>query len=241
MRAAVTSASVMVAAVVCPHPPLLFRELSGAQDALPDLRAACRRALGSALSSVPDVVVVVGGAEEAREWDASLPADVRRFGTSVAPHVSGAGRALPLSLGVGKRLLEEAGWRGEVQYHSLPWDADASSVTEAARAVGKVEGSAVLLVLGDGGTRRGEKAPGYVDERAFAYDDEIGRALAEGDAEALTRLDPALAEELGVLGRAAFGVLGEVVAGQGGRPRAQVLYRDDPFGVEYTVALWELS
>lgn len=231
----------MVAAVVCPHPPLLFRELSGAQDAVPELRAACREAIVSALAPPPDVVVVVGGADEAREWEASLPVDVRRFGTSTAPHVSGSDGSLPLSLGVGKRLLEEAGWGGDVQFHSLPWDADAASVTEAARAVGKVEGRAVLLVLGDGSTHRGERAPGYFDDRAFAYDDEIGRALAEGDAEALTRLDPALAEELGVQGRAAFGVLGEVVAGQGGRPRAQVSYRDDPFGVEYTVALWDLS
>ena len=231
----------MVAAVVCPHPPLLFRELSGQQDAVPELRAACREALVSALASTPDVVVVVGGADEAGEWDASLPVDVRRFGTSTAPHVSGPGRSLPLSLGVGKRLLEEAGWDGDVQYHSLPWDAHASSVTEAARAVGKVEGRAVLLVLGDGSARRGDKAPGYVDDRAFGYDDEIGRALAAGDAEALTRLDPALADELGVLGRAAFGVLGEVVAGQDARPRAQVFYRDDPLGVEYAVALWDLS
>ena len=37
----------IVAAVVCPHPPLLLRELSGAQDAVPELRAACHDALAS--------------------------------------------------------------------------------------------------------------------------------------------------------------------------------------------------
>ena len=89
----------IVSAVVCPHPPLLLRELSGAQDAVPELRAACHQALEAALGSRPDVVVVVGGADDAREWDPSLPVEVRRFGTTDAPHVVG----LPLSLGVAKR------------------------------------------------------------------------------------------------------------------------------------------
>lgn len=231
----------ILAAVVCPHPPLLLRELSGARDAVPELRSACHEALTSALATRPDAVVVVGGADHGAAWDASLPVDVRRFGTTTAPHVTGRDGALPLSLGVGKRLLDEAGWDGAVHLRSLPWDADAAAVAELAREVGKVEGHVVLLVLGDGGARRGEKAPGYLDDRAFAYDDEIGRALAEGDAVALTRLDPVLAEELMVLGRAAFGVLGEVVTAQGATPRARVLYRDDPYGVEYTVAVWELS
>jgi len=86
-----------------------------------------------------------------------------------------------------------------------------------------------------------EKAPGYLDERAFAFDGETGRALEQGDAEALARLDPGLGEELMVLGRPAFAVLGEAVAGQGARARARVLYSDDPYGVQYTVAVWELS
>jgi hypothetical protein len=232
---------VILAAVVCPHPPLLLRELCGARDAIPELRAACREALASALASRPDVVVVVGGAERAGEWDPSLPVDVRGFGTPDAPRVPGGLTTLPLSLGVGKRLLEEAGWDGEVRQHSVSWDADAGAVADLADALGKSDERAVLLVLADGSARRGEKAPGYLDQRAFAYDDEIGRALDEGDADALTRLDPALGAALMVLGRAPLGVLGEVVSAQGARPRARVLYRDDPFGVQYTVAMWDLA
>lgn len=225
------------AAVVCPHPPLLLRELSGAEDAVPQLRDACHDALATALAAGPDLVVVVGGADEAREWDPSLPVDLRRFGTTGAPPAAG----LPLSLGVAKRLLDESGWVGPVRFLSVSWAADDAAVADLARVVAKAEGRVLLLVLGDGSPRRGEKAPGHLDERSFAFDAEIGRALEEGDAEALARLDPVLAGELMVLGRPAFAVLGHVVSDQGGRPRPRVLYSDDPLGVQYTVALWDLS
>jgi len=228
---------VIVAAVVCPHPPLLLRELSGAQDAVPELRAACHEAVASGLAMHPDLVVVVGGADEAREWDASLPVEVRRFGTTDAPRVTG----LPLSLGVAKRLLEESGQVGPVRLLTLPWGADPTDVGTLARRVGELEGRVLLLVMGDGSARRGEKAPGYLDERAFAYDAETGRALEEGDAEALARLDPVLAGELMVLGRPAFAVLGEATSAQGARPRARVLYSDDPYGVQYTVSVWSIT
>ena len=227
----------IVAAVVCPHPPLLLRELSGAQDAVPELRAACHAAVVAALGCLLDTVVVVGGADEPGVWDAALPVEVRSFGTTTAPPVEG----LPLSLGVAKRLLEEAGWVGPLLLHTLPWDADPVSAAGLAHTVGEVEGRVVLLVMGDGSARRGEKAPGYLDERAFAFDDEVTAALDRGDAEALAGLDPVLAEELMVLGRAAFAVLGEAVRSQGSTPRPRLVYRDDPYGVLYTVALWDLS
>jgi hypothetical protein len=228
---------VIVAAVVCPHPPLLLRELCGAEDAVPGLRAACQDALASALAMRPEAVVVVGGEDVAREWDPSLSADVHPFGTPDAPHVTG----LPLSLGVARRLLDEAGWAGPMHLHTLPWDAGPEAVADVAERVRAVAGRVVLLVMADGSARRGAKAPGYLDERAFSFDDEVERALAQGDAPALAGLDPGLAEELMVLGRSAFAVLGEVVAAQGGTPRCRVSYRDDPYGVMYTVALWSFD
>ena len=227
----------ILAAVVCPHPPLLFRELSGAEDGVPELREACHDVLARALAASPDTVVVVGGADEGREWDASLPEDVRRFGTTDAPHVDG----LPLSLGVAKRLLGESGWVGPVRLLSVSWDADGAAVGDLARVVQKLEGRTLLLVMADGSGRRGEKAPGHLDERSFAYDSEVGRALEQGDAEALARLDPVVAGELMAHGRAALAVLGEAVTAQGAKPRPEVLYRDDPHGVAYDVVSWALS
>lgn len=229
----------IVAAVVCPHPPLLLRELGGAEDAVPDLRAACAAALAGALGHRPDAVVVVGGGDETAVWDPSLPVGVRRFGTTVAADTA----VLPQSLGVGRRLLDEAGWDGPVRMHTVSWDADAAEVADTARALGpaRSEERLVLLVLADGSARRGEKAPGHLDERSLGFDDETARALAGGDATALTGIDAELAAELMAAGRAALGVLGEAVLRQGDAPRAEVLYRDDPFGVDYVVALWSLA
>lgn len=245
----------IVAAVVCPHPPLLLHELSGAEDAVPALRAACDEALRRGLAAGATSVVVVGGADVPGEWDASLPDVAREFGGAAPRERPGGqpveGRRLPLSLRVGRRLLRETGWDGPVHLRSVTWEADSGEVEEAARAVlrvaeyAQVEGQpgpsrTLLLVLGDGGARRGDKAPGYLDPRAFAYDDKVEAALRAGDAGALRTLDPVLAADLMVLGRAAFAVLGATVLGAGLTAAAEVVYSDDPYGVQYTVACWRM-
>ncbi len=227
----------IVAAAVCPHPPLLLRELTGAQDPVAGLRAECLSAVAAVTRDDPDVVLVVGGDGVSRSWDPSLAPEVRRFGTTGAAD----GPGLPLSLGVGMRLLDEAGWAGAVELTAVAWDAPPEEVAELAeRIAGRAERVA-LLVLGDGSARRGEKAPGYLDDRAFDFDASVARALAEGNAAALEAMDVSLADELMVLGRAAFGVLGSVVRRQGDAPNAELAHQDDPFGVMYLVAVWQLS
>lgn len=95
----------------------------------------------------------------------------------------------------------------------------------------------VLLVLGDGSIRHGERAPGRQDARASGFDAAVATALAAADPAALAALDPTLAAELGACGRApwqiAAGVLGD------GRWVAKLRYSDMPFGVAYHVATWE--
>lgn len=229
----------IVAAVVCPHPPLLLRELSGAQDAVPDLRAACHEALGRALRLEVTTVVVVGGADTAGAWSASLPDAVRRFGTTGAA----TGPALPLSLTVGRRLVRSAGWDGPLLLRSVGWDADDSEVADVAEDVaglGDASPHVLLVVMGDGGARRGEKAPGYLDDRSFGFDATVEEALRSGDAAVLRDLDPDLAGQLMALGRPAFAVLGATVDAAGLRATGEVLHSADPYGVQYTVALWEL-
>lgn len=226
----------IVTAVVCPHPPALLRELGGAEDAVPLLRAACHQALGAALAAAPDAVAVVGGADRTRQWDPTLPLGLRRFGTTHARDAV----CLPPSLVVARRLLEEAGWSGRCAMHSVARDLGPAGARRLAEALGARDGRVALLVMADGSARRGEKAPGHLDPRAVGFDDRIGRALAEGDAQALRALDPGLAEELLAAGRAALTVLGEVALVQGSTVRAEVTYRDDPYGVMYTVASWHL-
>ena len=182
-RAAAYPRAVIVAAVVSPHPPLLLRELTGRVDVAAGLRATAVSALAGATASAPDVVVVVGGDDTGGAWDPGLPLDVRRFGTTGARPSPGT-PALPLSLAVGRRLLDEAGWSGPTRMHAVARDASAADVDALAGELTRPGERAVLLVLGDGSARRGEKAPGYLDERAFAFDDELAGALEKGDAAA---------------------------------------------------------
>lgn len=220
-----------LAAVLCPHPPLLFRELSGRQDVAALLRAACKDVLTQALALQPARVVVVGAADEARTWTGE-PA-IRRFGTTEPRRPVDE---LPLSLGVGRRLLDEAGWTGETELVSLTWDASDEAV-DAVAALLRDSDDTVVLLLGEGSTRCGDKAPGFLDERAFQFDESTATALTDGDADALRGLDVALADELMVLGRTAFRVLGAL-----GPPKsAHLAYDDDPFGVAYHVALWRYA
>jgi hypothetical protein len=225
---------VIVAAALLPHPPLLLRELGGGTDPVPDLRAAAVEVVRD-LVGAADEVVVVGPADASATWDPATPVDVRRFGGNG----DRVGAGLPLSLGVGRRLLDDAGWYGQVELRSIAWDAD--DPESLAADVAARPGRTALLVLGDGSARRGEKAPGYLDERAFPFDDALAKALAGADAEALHGLDQQLAADLMVLGRSSFRLLGAVALVQGGPVDATLTYRDDPFGVTYLVALWTFT
>jgi hypothetical protein len=228
---------VITTAVLCPHPPLLLPGLGGAADPVAGLRAAATDAVRRATAAA-SAVVVVGPHDTAARWDPALPVDVRRFGTTApAPQRP----ALPLSLGVGRRLLEEAGWDGPLDLLTVPWHATDDELDPVADDLAARPDGTALVLLGDGGARRGEKAPGYLDERAFGFDDALADALAGGDAPALRDLDPALAEELMVLGSAAFRLLGRLGDRQGGPARAALTHREDPFGVSYLVASWSFG
>ena len=102
-----------------------------------------------------------------------------------------------------------------------------------------LDGDGPVLVVANGTARRTEKAPGYLDDRATAYDDELAAALGVRSGTpapaALAALDEALAGELLVGHPAGLRALGRLLtAGH----RAEVGYADDPFGVQYWVVRW---
>jgi hypothetical protein len=224
----------IVGTAVCPHPPLLWRELTGGQDAAVDLRKACEAALASLVACAPEVVVVVGGADTGGRH-APGPAPVRSFGGTGAREGSDA---LPLSLGIAARLLDTVGGTVPVEMHAVAWDAGADEVADLGRSLARRPERTALLVMGDGGARRGVRAPGHLDERCFDYDERVLRALADADPAGLLALDPVLAAELLAAGRAALQVMAAAVVEDGAVCRSEVLYADDPFGVMYTVAVW---
>jgi hypothetical protein len=99
---------------------------------------------------------------------------------------------------------------------------------------GSTDAGAVLVVA-NGSARRGEKAPGYLDERAAGFDAALGAALRGPDPAALAGLDVLLAEELLAGNVAGLRALGEILTPE---HRASVDYDAEPFGVQYWVMRW---
>jgi hypothetical protein len=142
-----------------------------------------------------------------------------------------------LSLLVGRSLLDGASCPSEVVLQGVASEAPPEACAALGAALGAGPRTA-LLVMGDGSARRGAKAPGYVDDRAHELDQRAADALATGDADALAAIDPAVAAELLVAGRAAWQVLAGALGSK--RADARLLHADDPFGVLYLVATWRV-
>lgn len=235
----------LVAAAVCPCPPLLVPEVAaGAAPELDPARAACLDAVGVLAASRPDLLVVVGPGDgrAVGAYPAGAPGSFRGFGVALDvtlgdPGPAARGRPLPDSLAVGAWLLDRARWSG-APVEGLAVDGRGSA-EECARAGQELAARAdrvALLVMGDGSACRTLKAPGYLDERAEAFDARATEALGSADLAALDALDETLAYELKAAGRAPWQLLSGAARGAGlaGRP----LYEDAPYGVGYTVAAW---
>ncbi|TIC79477.1 hypothetical protein [Nocardioides sp. GY 10127] len=139
--------------------------------------------------------------------------------------------------------LEAVRWVGAGGPVRVVGDAQGARVAEALLGAASVpvsgagDGAAGVLVVANGTARRTEKAPGYLDDRAAGFDAALGAALRGADAEQLTALDTALAGELLVGHPAGWVELGSLLAQlPSGEWAADVLYDDDPFGVQYWVA-----
>jgi hypothetical protein len=223
----------IIAAALCPSPPLLIPGLTGAVQVLPELRLACEQAVAELLAADPDVVALVGPGERTMVWDEAARLDVAAF--APAMHVAvNTGSGLPMSLGVGGWLLDQAGYAGE----RLPQSVASNEPAERCAGIGADlrTGSArtALLVLADGSACRSLKAPGYFDERSSGFDAGVERAVRDGDLGALLAIEAGLASELMATGRPGWQVLAGALNGD--RLTTEIRYCDDPFGVAYLVA-----
>lgn len=233
----------LVAAALCPHPPILVPELAvGAAAELDGLRAACDEAIAVMLGERADQLVVVGADPDGGTYPSSAGASMHPYGVDL--RVGGVDGELPLALAIGAWLLDRAGSSLPVRYVGIAPDAPTSRCLVLGRTLGRPAERVGLLVLADGSARRTARSPASHDERGEPYDAMVTAALSGGDVAALGRLDAELAGELMVGGRAALQVLAgaaEPATGAGDRIEAEVRFTAAPYGVSYLVASWRLT
>ncbi|WP_217552949.1 class III extradiol dioxygenase subunit B-like domain-containing protein [Streptomyces sp. GbtcB6] len=239
----------LVAAAACPCPPVLVPEVAaGAAPELDTARAACADALGVLAAARPDLLVVVGPAEQPGRgvFPQGSPGTFRGFGVEVDVRLgSGAAgerdavgeRELPPSLAVAAWLLERTGWAdAPVEGLGVGELLEAERCVRAGREIAGRAARVAMLVMGDASACRTLKAPGYLDERAAPFDAEAARALGAADIAAIKALDTDLAAQLKAAGRAPWQVLAG--AAEDADLAGALLYDDAPYGVCYLVATW---
>ncbi|WP_405951003.1 class III extradiol dioxygenase subunit B-like domain-containing protein [Streptomyces prunicolor] len=239
----------LVAAAVCPCPPLLVPDVAaGAAPELAAARAACTDALGVLAAARPDRLVVVGPAEQSGRGPhpAGTRGSFRGFGVDLDVRLGGdrpedggavSERELPPSLAVAAWLLERTGWSdAPIEGLGVGEPLEAERCIQTGRDIVAQADRVALLVMGDASACRTLKAPGYLDERAAPFDAEVARALGAADVAALKLLDTELAYELKASGRAPWQVLAG--AAEGADLGGALLYEDAPYGVGYLVATW---
>ena len=104
----------ITSAALCPWPPLLVRELTGADPVLPELRTACAEAVAALLRASPEVVAVVGPGTATTSWPGNGRLNIAAFGPG-APAAAPGTAERPVLLpapGIGAYLLDPAGYRG---------------------------------------------------------------------------------------------------------------------------------
>ena len=202
----------MGSVVVVPGAPLLLPEYVGRQDVGVDLRQRAVAAIRSATDhdGVSAAVLVVATDREPR------------------------GTRPPLGRRVGEHLLALAAV-DVVDVVTVGWDAGVEECRGLGEGLAREHPGGSVVVVADGSARRGEKAPGHLDERSFGVDNEIVAALEAADSGRLLALDPGLCADLLVHGRAPLQVLAGAL-GDGIRHVSTELSVQDPLGVLWVVA-----
>ena len=224
----------LVAAAVVPIPPLLVPEIAGG-SAVADqpMRAAVDAAVARALTTEPEVVVVVGAADEAGSLEGSW--DWRGFGVPLpSPPVT---PRLPHALAIGAWLLDrQPGFTSSRRFHAVTADQSAQQCADLGRTLVAGTRRVALLVCGDGSACRSEKAPGAFDPDAEAWDGAALTALRGAAPAGLLGLDAAAGRRLLAAGRAPWQVLAGAAAE--GAFEAEVDWAEAPYGVFYVAGTW---
>ncbi len=223
-------------AAICPPAPLLARELTGLDPVIPELRQACATAAGQLIKSEPELIAVVGPGPRTAVWPADGRLDLATFGPALGrrDEKTRPPRPVPLPLGLGARLLDEAGYTGPRRLQSVHPGEPAAACLRLGADLRTLSGRVGLLVMADGSACRSLRAPGYLDPRAAGFDAALEEAVRCGDLGPLRTVDRGLARELLAAARAAWQVLAGAMPGRA--PSGEIHYKADPFGVFYLVA-----
>jgi hypothetical protein len=259
----------IVAASLCPAPPLLVRVLTGAQLVAEDLRTACLDSVAEIVAAAPDVIVIIGAAERTGTWDGASSFDVASFAPGLrngdvsrgAVSVAPTGD-LPPPLGVGTWLLDranqarhpgkagqasqagkagQAGWQPERVLQMVAHDEPPGRCAEIGAGLANLAGAAgrVALLVMADGSARRGL-------RAPGYLDERSVAFDAGVEQAVRsgRLEGLLAIDPALAAdlMATGRPAWQVLAGAlaGRKVSSEVRYCDDPFGVAYLVASFRI-
>lgn len=248
----------LVAAAVLPHPPLLLPALAGrAVSDLDALRHACTVAIGRVMQSAPDILLVVGGANEGGTFEAGAVGSLSRFGLDVAvrlpgilvgesraPTVDISQQELPLALEVAAYLLADHPVDIAVRGHAVDYHTSSTKAQHAGAELAHSFPRVALLAMGDGSACLDVKAPGYVVDGAAEWQQHVDAVFAAADFNAVGQLTEAEADRFWAAGRAAWQVLAgaamsepahEVQEGGSSQWAPVVHYAGAPYGVQYLV------
>lgn len=238
--------------LVVPAAPVLVPQVAqGAAPELAGVRTAVLEALADALqpgvgdgeSDGPmERVVVVGPGASTRRHGPGARGSFRPIGVDLELAWGVAdveSDPLPLSLTIGAWMLAQLPWAGHTVGLEVAEAASPAVCEDLGSDLAAESGRTALLVMADGTARRGHRAPGYTDPRSAGYDEAWIGAVASADTGALAGLDPRLAQDLMMAGRAPLQVLAAAVSAAGGRWRASLRWTGDPYGVAYAVATWQ--
>ncbi|QCQ90785.1 class III extradiol dioxygenase subunit B-like domain-containing protein [Rhodococcus sp. SGAir0479] len=243
----------LTAAAFVPSPPLLVPELTGAAASETDQLRRAALDVASRLGRVstewtvlavadPDAPSAGEVAPEKCGSFAGFGVDVR---VSLSPDASGrdTDRSMPLPALVAGWLRGAAAPDARVRVRLLAPETTSDDCVRLGREL-RAELDArpepqALLVVADGANTLTDKAPGAFDERSPHIQSGLDAALADGDCDALGRLDPGTCREIGLAGRAAWQTFAAVFSGPAGGPRkSESLYAGAPYGVGYHVGMW---
>ena len=207
----------------------------------------------SAISDAGSSQLVIVGPGEPGEFNPLGPVSFASFGRDVVvPALVGAtdlssqgehgvtdGRRLPTPLMVARHLASR-----DVAAHpdhadlwaSARWVTTNSTEARAlGESLGKDAAQIALIMVADGATCHGPKAPRAEDSRAPAYEDEVCVALASGQPDRLAQIDDNLGRELGATGPQIWPVL---IAAADGDWVGELVWSGAPYGVGWAVAAW---